>query len=108
MEIRDDRAGTYSPGEEIARGITHGFGVALSIAGLVMLIVLASLLGDIRHLVGFSIFGAALILLYTASAFYHRLSHPSVKKVYKVLDHSAVFLLIAGSACHYFAVLNTL
>lgn len=97
MEIRDDRARSYTPGEEIANGITHGFGAALSIAGLVVLVVLASLRGDIRHQVGFSIFGTALLLLYTASTFYHSLSHPSAKKVFKVLDHSAIFLLIAGS-----------
>lgn len=91
------RARSYSTGEEIVNSITHGIGALLSVTGLVFLVVLASQHGDVRHIVGFSVFGTALVLLYTASTLYHSLTHPTAKKVFKILDHSAIFLLIAGS-----------
>ena len=87
----------YSFGEEIANSITHGIGVLLSIAALITLIVFALRYGDIWHLVSFSIFGATLILLYLASTLYHSFPQPAVKRVLKIVDHSAIFLLIAGT-----------
>lgn len=87
----------YSLGEEIVNSITHGVGAMLSIAGLVVLVVFAALYGDSWHIVSFSIFGSTLILLYAASTLYHSFSTPSLKTVFKKLDHSAIFLLIAGT-----------
>ena len=87
----------YSLGEELAHSITHGIGVALSIAGLVLLVTLAATRGDAWHVVSCSIFGATLVFLYTASTLYHSITHPGAKKVLRVFDHAAIFLLIAGT-----------
>ena len=86
-----------SLGEEIANAITHGIGALLSIAGLIILIVFASLKGDVWHIVSFSIFGACLVLLYTASTLYHSLQGRRVKKVFRIMDHAAIYMLIAGT-----------
>jgi len=83
--------------EEIANSISHGIGVLLSIAGLVLLIVLAARSGSGWQVVSFSIFGGTLILLYLASTLYHSLPMPRVKHALKIIDHSAIFLLIAGT-----------
>jgi len=87
----------YTDSEEIANGITHGLGVLLSIAGLVVLIITASFHGDVWHIVSFSIFGSTLIILYSASTLYHSISNPLLKSGLKKFDHSAIFLLIAGT-----------
>jgi len=87
----------YSLAEEIAHAITHGVGLLLSIAGLIVLIVLASLRGDAWHVVSVSVYGATLVLLYSASTFYHALPAPRAKSVFRTLDHAAIYLLIAGT-----------
>ena len=87
----------YTIGEEIASSITHGIGAALSIAALVILVVLAATRGDAWRVVSFSIYGTTLILLYMASTLYHAIQHPGAKKVFRILDHSSIFLLIAGT-----------
>ncbi|GAB4477365.1 MAG: hemolysin III family protein [Anaerolineales bacterium] len=87
----------YTRGEEIANSITHGIGVALSIAGLAVLTAFATLLGNIWHIVSVSIYGATQILLYTASTLYHSIPIPQAKRVLRRLDHTAIFLLIAGT-----------
>jgi hemolysin III len=87
----------YTAGEEIANSITHGLGVLLSIAGLIVLIITASFHGDVWHIVSFSIFGSTLITLYLASTLYHSISNPLLKIGLKKADHSAIFLLIAGT-----------
>ena len=90
-------APNYTLGEEIAHSVTHGIGVILSVAGLVVLVTLAALRGNAWHVVSSSIFGATLIFLYTASTLYHSITHPGAKRVLRVFDHSAIFLLIAGT-----------
>jgi hemolysin III len=87
----------YSLGEEIAHSVTHGLGIVASIAGLVVLVTVARLRGDVRHVVGCSVFGASLVLLYTASTLYHSIPVPRVRSVLRVLDHSSIYLLIAGT-----------
>ncbi|MBW2622617.1 MAG: hemolysin III family protein [Deltaproteobacteria bacterium] len=94
VEITD---GHSTVGEEIANSITHGIGALLSIPGLVILIVLAVSKGDAWNIVGFTIFGATLIILYTASTLYHSLAKTPAIKVFQILDRSAIFLLIAGT-----------
>lgn len=89
--------GLYSLGEEIINSITHGIGTGLSIAGLTLLVVLAVLYGNVYQVVSFSIYGSTLIILYLASTLYHSIQNPAVKRVLKVIDHSAVFVLIAGT-----------
>ena len=81
----------------MANGITHGIGVVLSIAGVIILVVLGALYGDAWHIVSFSIYGSALVLLYTASTLYHSLHKPRVKRVFQILDHAAIYVLIAGT-----------
>jgi hemolysin III len=90
---------TYAPsaGEELASAITHGLGALLSIAGLVLLVVFASLEGNAWHIVSFSIFGTCLVLLYTASTLYHSFRSARVKHVFRIMDHAAIYLLIAGT-----------
>lgn len=87
----------YSVGEELANAITHGVGIVLSIAALAVMSAWAALHGDVWHLVGCSIFGAALILNYTASTLYHSVRGEALKRSLRALDHSAIFVLIAGT-----------
>lgn len=87
----------YSVKEEIANSITHGVGLVLAIAGLGVLIAFASRLGNAWHVVSCTIFATTLILQYTFSTLYHSIQLPRVKSVMRVLDHSAIFLLIAGT-----------
>ena len=88
---------TYSPLEETANTITHGLGVLLSIAGLFTLLYYNNLENDIWRTVGFSIYGSSLILLYLSSTLYHGTKDSKLKKIFKRFDHSAIFLLIAGT-----------
>lgn len=88
---------SYSIGEEIAHTITHGIGALLSIAGLAVLVSFASLNGDAWHIVSSSIYGATLVLLYSASSLYHGIPHPRAKAFLQQLDHAAIYLLIAGT-----------
>jgi len=85
------------PKEELANSITHGIGAVLSIGALGILTAFASLFGNTWHIVSCSIFGATLILLYSASTLYHSIQIPQAKTVLRVLDHAAIFLLIAGT-----------
>ena len=87
----------YTLGEEIANAITHGVGIVFAIAGLAVLAAFAVLRGNAWHVVSCSIFGATLIVLYAASTLYHAITSPRAKRVLRVLDHSAIFLLIAGT-----------
>lgn len=87
----------YSLGEEIMNSVTHGIGAGLSVAGLTLLVVLAVLYGNVTQVVSFSIYGGSLIVLYLASTLYHSIQQPKAKRVLKVIDHAAIFLLIAGT-----------
>src|SRR3990167_7102098 len=82
-------------GEEIANSITHGIGAALSVAALVILIVFSASAGDGRRIASLSIYGATLIFLYLASTFYHGVSDVRTKRVFRIIDHSSIYLLIA-------------
>jgi hemolysin III len=94
---RPPATGVYSVAEEIAHVITHGAGLLLSIAGLVVLVVIASLRGDSWHIVSVAVYGSTLVILYAASTLYHALPSPNAKAVLRTLDHAAIFLLIAGT-----------
>jgi hemolysin III len=87
----------YTLREEIANSVTHGIGAVLSVAGLVTLIVLAVVYGDVWRVVGFTVFGASLLALYLASTLYHAVQHRGAKRILRKCDHAAVYLLIAGT-----------
>lgn len=87
----------YSLREEIANSVTHGLGVVLSAAGLLTLIILAVLYGDVWRFVGFTVFGTCLLVLYLASTLYHAVQRRPAKRILRKCDHAAVYLLIAGT-----------
>ena len=82
---------------EIANSVTHGIGTLLAIAGLVLLVVFAAIYGNAWHIVSFSIYGTTLVLLYLSSTLYHSAQDPRRKHVLRIIDHSAIYLLIAGT-----------
>jgi hemolysin III len=83
--------------ERLFNTITHGIGSVLSIVALVLMVVYASYNSDAWSIVGVSIFGSTLILLYMSSTLYHAFSNGRVKQIFKTLDQSFVYLLIAGT-----------
>jgi len=83
--------------EEIVNAVTHGIGAALAIAGLIMLIIMATTEGTAWHVVGFTIFGSTMVLLYLVSTLYHSVSTLHLKRLFRKLDHMAIYLLIAGT-----------
>lgn len=87
----------YTLGEEIANSLTHGIGAILSVAGLTVLVVYGTMEAEASRIVGVSVFGACLVLMYLASTLYHVMSHPPVKRMLRTLDHCAIYLLIAGT-----------
>ncbi len=83
--------------EEIANAITHGIGAALSLVGLTLLVVWAALSGDTWRIVAVSIYGGTLVFLYLASTLYHAIQHFATKRIFHILDHVGIALLIAGT-----------
>ena len=83
--------------DEIANVVTHGLGVLLSVGAGAALIALAALRAGTREMISVAIFSASLVLLYSASTLYHAARHPATKARLKVLDHCAIFVLIAGT-----------
>jgi hemolysin III len=83
--------------EEFLNTTTHGIGAALAGAALALLVVFASLRGDAWRVVSLSVYGAMLVLLYLVSTLYHSAHNPRIKKLFQLLDHSAIFLMIAGT-----------
>jgi len=83
--------------EEWANSITHGIGALLSVAGLPVLVVLAVARGEIDLLVGCSLFGGALVFMYVASTLYHGFRKPRLKRILRIVDHIAIYVLIAGT-----------
>ena len=89
----------------MANSITHGIGVALSLAAFVILVVFASRQGDEWKIISFSIYCTSLVVLYTASTLYHSFSEPKIKHYLKIFDHSAIYLLIAGTYTPFMLVM---
>jgi len=83
--------------DELLNCITHGVGLALSVTGFAVLLVLAIVRGNAWQITGCTVYGASLVFLYAASTLYHSLRSPRARHVLKVLDHSAIYLLIAGT-----------
>lgn len=82
---------------EWANVLTHGVGLVAAVAGSVALIVLAAAGGEAREVVGVSVFATTLVTLYAASTLYHAARRPALRRRLKVLDHAAIYLLIAGT-----------
>ena len=95
--MEKDKIKYYDPKEEKLNVISHFIGLLLSIVALVLLVVKASLFGNALHIVSFSIYGASLIVLYAASTLYHNSKAPQLRKRLNVFDHSAIYILIAGT-----------
>lgn len=87
----------YSVPEEICNAITHGIGALLAVAALTLMVVFATIHGNVWHIVSFSVYGATMVILYLFSTLYHSFQNQRVKAVFKILDHSAIYLLIAGT-----------
>ena len=88
----------YSFAEEVANAVTHGIAALLSIAALVvMLWYTVTRSGDTNAIISASIFGSAMIILYTASTLYHAVPVGRLKQILQVFDHGAIYLMIAGS-----------
>ena len=83
--------------EEIANSISHGLGLLLALGMVPVLVFSAMRTGSIRFVVGASVFGGTVVLLYLASTLYHALTHERAKHFFRFFDHSAIFLLIAGT-----------
>lgn len=83
--------------EEPVNAVTHGIGAVLSVVGLVVLVVFAALEGGAGRVIGASLFGASMVLLYTASTCYHASRCPRMKRRLRRLDHAAIYVLIAGT-----------
>lgn len=88
---------THSVGEQIANSVSHGIGMLASAAAAPILIYTAIQKGSVWAIVGVSIFAATMILLYLTSTIYHALPSCRAKEIFKILDHGAIFLLIAGT-----------
>lgn len=87
----------YDLKEEIANGVTHGLGAVASIVGLAVLVGYAAMNGDAQDVTAVAVFGGSMILLYTSSTLYHSVPHAGARRVFKVLDHASIYILIAGT-----------
>lgn len=92
---RDERPQTL--GEEIANSISHGVGLAGALVAFPLLVIAAAQRGDSTAIVSVSVFATTMVLLYLASTLFHALPPGRAKRVFQVLDHSAIFLMIAGT-----------
>ena len=96
-EEKDFALPKQSLGEEIVNSITHGIGAALATVALTILLVFAALKGDAWRVVSFAIYGTSLVIMYTSSTLYHAFTNKKAKRYFRIMDHSSIFLLIAGT-----------
>lgn len=86
-----------SLGEEIANSVSHGLGLSAAVAAFPVLVMAAQARGDTAGIVGASVFATTTVLLYLVSTLFHALPRCRAKRVFQILDHSAIYLLIAGT-----------
>jgi hemolysin III len=84
-------------GEEIANSVSHGLGLLLALIAAPILVLSAMRAGSFRFIVGAGVFAVTMVLLYLASTLYHSLTHARAKQLFRLLDHCAIFVLIAGT-----------
>lgn len=101
MSGKEKNSVMYTVGEEIFNSVSHGVGVLLAVAALVMLIVFAVMYSDGYALAGALVYGISLILLYTMSMVYHIVQSRKAKGVLRIFDHCSIFILIAGTYTPY-------
>ncbi len=94
---RADAKRVQTRGEEIANSLSHGLGLVAALVAAPFLLVHAARQGDAQFVVGASIFAATMLLLYLASTLYHALPYGHAKRVFRIIEHSAIYLLIAGT-----------
>ena len=92
-----NQAPVYKLGERVADNIGHALGISASTAGLIMLVIVASRYPGALAVTSFALYGGTLFLVFTASALYHIVRRGALKNVLRLLDHSAIYLLIAGT-----------
>jgi hemolysin III len=95
----------YTKNEEIANGITHGLGVLLSLVGLLYLEIPAIHHGSKSYVVSLGIYGSSLVILYLASTLYHSIQKTNIKRIFQIIDHGAIFMLIAGTHTPFLVIL---
>jgi hemolysin III len=95
--VKSQETFQYTLPEEILNSVIHGAGALISIVGLILLIVFSQFYGQTSHVVSCTIFGVTLVLLYTASTLYHSCRKQNIKHVFRILDHSCIYVLIAGT-----------
>ena len=95
--VEIEEAKFYSPTEEKINIVSHTAGLVLSLVALVLLLIHASLHGNVLHIVSFGVFGASLVALYAASALYHSAENPALRNRLRVVDHASIYVLIAGT-----------
>ncbi|MDR0526132.1 MAG: hemolysin III family protein [Spirochaetaceae bacterium] len=91
LPLPSEAPGLRTPGEEIANAVSHGFGVLLAAAGLVVLLTLRGN-GWV-----YAVFAATMIAMFLASTLYHAIRHERAKRVFKIIDHAGIYLFIAGT-----------
>jgi len=97
-KLKDRILPTYTKGEEIFNMVSHIVGAAMGVAALVLCVIFAAINNNVYGVISSAIFGATLIILYTMSSIYHGLNEKlKAKKVFQVIDHCSIFLLIAGT-----------
>lgn len=102
MSLKDKiKVPTYTLGEEITNAILHGIGALLSIAALVLCVVFSAIHENVYAVVSSCIYGSTLIILYTMSCLYHSFKVNNAKRVFRIIDHCSIFLLIAGTYTPY-------
>lgn len=105
--MKEKKITYYDPKEEKVNVISHAIGLILSVVALVLLVVFSSIYGSAWHIVSFSIYGASLIVLYSASTLYHYVQHPKLRHRLNIFDHSAIYFLIAGTYTPFTLVVLT-
>ncbi len=88
--------GLYTLGEEITNAVTHGLGAAFAIVGTVVLLIKAVTVGDFWCIFSSSVYGFSVLFLFLMSTLYHAINHKKAKTVFRVFDHTSIYLLIAG------------
>ena len=87
----------YTVGEEVFNSVSHGVGALLAVIGASVIVTLAACFGDIVGVLSSLVYGLSLVILYTMSTLYHAFPFEKVKKVFRIFDHTSIFILIAGS-----------
>ena len=101
MRIKKIEIPKYSLSEEIMNSISHGVGALLSVAALVLCIIVSAMHNDVYAVISSCIYGSTSIILYCMSTLYHSLKVNNAKRVFRIIDHSSIYLLIAGTYTPY-------